>query len=56
MTRHVVTATVAGTSTTPPVVKGQVIELTAAQETALSASLRATTRRDATGEPVGVSN
>ena len=56
MARHVVTVTAAGTSTTPPLVKGQVVELTAAQETALSADLRATTRRDASGEPVGVSN
>ena len=56
MARHVATATVAGTGTTPSLVKGQVIELTAAQETALSASLRDTTFRDTTGEPVGVSN
>lgn len=56
MARHVVTASAAGTSTTPALTKGQVVELTAAQETALSASLRATTRRDATGEQVGVSN
>ena len=56
MARHVVTVTVAGTSTTPALVKGTVIELTAAQETTLSADLRATTARDTTGEPVGVSN
>jgi hypothetical protein len=56
MARHVVTVSAAGTSSTPPLQKGQVIDLTAAQETALSASLRATTYRDRTGEPVGVSN
>lgn len=56
MARHVATATVAATATTPALVKGQVIDLTAVQETALSASLRATTHRDRTGEPVGVSN
>lgn len=56
MARHVVTVTTAGTSTTPALVKGQVLELTTAQETALSASVRATTFRDTTGEPVGVSN
>jgi hypothetical protein len=54
--RHVVTVTTAATSTTPPLVKGQAVELTAAQETALASSIRATTARDATGEPVGVSN
>lgn len=57
MARHVVTATTAATPTTPALKKGDVApELTAAQETALSASLRATTFRDTTGEPVGVSN
>jgi tRNA A37 threonylcarbamoyladenosine dehydratase len=54
--RHVVTVTTAATAVTPPLVKGQVVDLTAAQEAVLAASLRATTRRDATGEPVGVSN
>lgn len=56
MARHVVITTTAATSTTPPLVKGQVIDLTAAQETALASAIRATTARDATGEPVGVSN
>jgi len=56
MGRHVVTATVAATATTPALKKGDVIELTPSQETALAASLRATTYRDVTGEPVGVSN
>jgi hypothetical protein len=56
MARHVVTVTTPATATTPPLVKGQVLDLTAVQETALASSLRATTRRDATGEPVGVSN
>lgn len=56
MARHVVTVAAAGTTTTPVLVKGQVVDLTATQETALSASLRATTHRDSTGEPVGVSN
>jgi hypothetical protein len=54
--RHVVTVTTAGTSSTPALVKGQVVELTAAQETALAASLRATVFRDTTGEQAGVSN
>jgi len=54
--RHVVTVAKAATATTPALVKGEVIELTAAQETDASASLRATTFRDSTGEPVGVSN
>lgn len=56
MARHVVTVTTAATASTPALKKGDVIELTAAQETALSASVRATTWRDTTGEPVGVSN
>ena len=56
MARHVVTVTVAGTATTPPLVKGQVVDLTSVQESALAADLRATTHRDRTGEPVGVSN
>ena len=56
MARHVVTVTTAATATTPPLRKGDVVDLTAAQEAALASSLRATTRRDATGEPVGVSN
>lgn len=56
MARHVVTVTTAATSTTPALRKGDVIELTTAQEAALSASLRATVFRDTTGEPVGVSN
>lgn len=56
MARHVVTVTTAATASTPALVKGQVLELTPAQETALSASVRATTFRDTTGEPVGVSN
>ena len=49
MGRHVVT-------TTPALVKGQTVELTAFRETALASSIRSTTARDATGEPVGVSN
>lgn len=56
MGRHVVTVTTAATATTPALRKGDVIELTTAQETALAASLRAVTMRDTTGEPVGVSN
>ncbi len=56
MARHVATATVAATSVTPRLVKGQAVELTAAQEAALSASIRSTTFRDSTGEPAGVSN
>lgn len=56
MGRHVVTVSKAATSTTPALTKGQVVELTATQETALASSLRATTYRDVTGEPVGVSN
>lgn len=56
MARHVVTVAAAATSTTPALHKGDVVELTTAQETALTASLRATTFRDTTGEPVGVSN
>jgi hypothetical protein len=54
--RHVVTVSQAATSTTPKLEKGKVIELTASQEAALSASIRNTTFRDSTGEPVGVSN
>lgn len=50
MARHVLTAD------SPPYKKGHVVELTPAQETALAASIRATTHRDETGEPVGVSN
>ena len=56
MGRHVVTVAKAATTVSPALVKGEVIELTAAQETDASASLRATTFRDSTGEPVGVSN
>ena len=56
MARHVVTVTTAATATTPALKKGTVVELTAAQETALAASLRATTYRDTTGENTGVSN
>lgn len=56
MGRHVVTATVAATASTPAIVKGTTVELTAAQETTLSASLRAITQRDVAGESVGVSN
>lgn len=56
MARHVVTVTTAATSTTPALVKGQVIELTTGQEATLSTAIRATTFRDTTGEPVGVSN
>ena len=56
MGRHVVTVAKAATTTTPALAKGQVIELTAAQETEASASLRATVFRDSTGENVGVSN
>jgi hypothetical protein len=56
MGRHVVTVTTAATASTPALAKGTVVELTAAQETAAAASLRATTTRDTTGEPVGVSN
>ena len=56
MARHVVTAAKAATSTTPALVKGQVIEMTGAQETDAAASLRATVFRDTTGENVGVSN
>jgi hypothetical protein len=56
MARHVVTTTTAATASTPALHKGDVIELTTAQETALSASLRATTFRDTTGENTGVSN
>lgn len=56
MARHVVTVTTAGTASTPALKKGDVVELTPAQETALSASVRATTFRDTTGESVGVSN
>jgi len=56
MGRHVVTVAKAATATTPALKKGQVIELTAAQEADAGASLRATTFRDTTGEPVGVSN
>jgi hypothetical protein len=54
--RHVVTANVAATATTPAIVKGTTVELTAAQETTLSASLRAITQRDVAGESTGVSN
>jgi hypothetical protein len=54
--RHVVTVTTAATASTPALRKGDVIELTAAWETALSSSLRATVFRDTTGEPAGVSN
>jgi hypothetical protein len=54
--RHVVTVTTAATAAAPALKKGDVIELTAAQETALAASVRAVTFRDSTGEPVGVSN
>lgn len=46
----------APTATTPTLVKGQIIDLTAAQETVLASNLRVTTARDATGETVGVSN
>lgn len=56
MARHVVTVSAPATKTTPALVKGQVIDLTATQEIVLASSLRATTARDATGEPVGVSN
>jgi len=56
MARHVVTTTTAATASTPALRKGDVIELTTAQETTLSASLRATTFRDTTGENTGVSN
>jgi hypothetical protein len=56
MGRHVVTVTTAGTTSTPALKKGDVVELTTAQETALASSVRATTFRDTTGEPVGVSN
>jgi hypothetical protein len=54
--RHVVTVTTAATASTPPLVKGTVVELTAVQEAALASSLRATVFRDTTGEPAGVSN
>ena len=56
MGRHVVTVAKAATTVSPALVKGEVIELTAAQEADAAASLRATTFRDSTGEPVGVSN
>lgn len=56
MARHVVTAAAASTATTPALTKGQVVELTTAQETTLSASVRATSARDVTGETTGVSN
>jgi hypothetical protein len=56
MARHVVTTTTAATASTPALKKGDVIELTTAQETTLSSAIRATTFRDTTGEPVGVSN
>jgi hypothetical protein len=48
--RHVVTTAGNGLK------KGDVVELTPAQETALAASVRAVTYRDQTGENVGVSN
>jgi hypothetical protein len=56
MARHVVTVAKAATTTTPALVKGQVVELTPTQETDAAASLRATVYRDSTGEAVGVSN
>ncbi len=56
MGRHFVIVSVAGTSATPPLVRGTVVELTASQETALAADLRAVIHRDRTGESVGVSN
>jgi hypothetical protein len=54
--RHVVTTVAVKTATTPALAKGQTVELTAAQETEAASSIRSTTARDATGEPVGVSN
>ena len=56
MGRHVVTVAKAATATTPALKKGQVIELTPAQEADAASSLRVTTFRDTTGENVGVSN
>jgi hypothetical protein len=53
---HVVKTSAAATSTTPALVKGTTVHLSAALETALTAFILAASFRDTTGETVGVSN